>query len=147
MAEKPFLSAAFLCERVLRETDEVLTAVRIVDTFYVTIPKNLPPDTKPTIQTTVLLSFVKAWGQGEAKHRGTIIVHAPSGKELGDKPPFELDILFKEDEVAKCNLIIAVALGIEEFGGYWIDVFVDDDNLVTRIPFKVLEREEPKTAH
>lgn len=37
---KPYLSAAFFCERVMEEKDGVLSAIRLVDTF--TAHTNLP---------------------------------------------------------------------------------------------------------
>ena len=144
MAEKPFLSAAFLCEKVLRETDEVLTAVRIVDTFYVTVPKTLPPGMKPSIQTTLLLSFTKTLETGAQKHRAKIRVYNPSGSPVGEEP-LEVDMIFKDEAIAKCNLVINLGLGIEGFGRYRIDVFVDDDKPVTHIPFMLLERPESAT--
>lgn len=143
MAEKPYLSAAFLCERVLLEKDEVLTAVRIVDTFYVSVPKNLPPDAKPTIQLTVLLSFKKVIGDQLEKHQATLHMYGPSG-EMSEPPP-SLDFYFKADEVSGSNLILNLGLPVKEFGTHRIDVLVDGDH-VTTIPFRLLERPEEKPA-
>ena len=142
MADKPFLSAAFLCEKVLRETDDVLTAVRIVDTFYVSVPKDLPVEIKPTIQMTVFLSFVRVSATNAGKHQALIRVYKPSGAPLGEDGPLKLDLVFREEGVAKCNLIISLGLGIQEFGQHRIDVSLDD-KLVTKIPFRLLERPEP----
>jgi|SRR5277367_2625982 len=140
MPEKPLLSAAFLCEKVLRETDEVLTAVRIVDTFYVTLPTNLPPGARPGIQTTLLLSFVKMSSTGGQKHHATLRVYKPSGALVAEEP-LKMDMVFKDDEISKCNLIIGLSVGVDEFGLYRIDVFVDDQ-LTAQVPFRLLERPE-----
>lgn len=78
MAEKPYLSAAFFCEKVLQEKDNVLSAVRTADTFYVSVPKDLPANTKPSIQATLLLSFKKALGGGAEKHQARIRFYTPS---------------------------------------------------------------------
>lgn len=143
MAEKPYLAAAFLCERVLLEKDEVLTAVRIVDTFHVSVPKNLPADAKPAIQITVLLGFKKAIGDQPEKHQAALRVQAPSG-EISERPP-TLDFYFKAEEVTGANLILTLNLPVREFGTYRIDVLVDDDH-VTTIPFRLLERPEETPA-
>lgn len=148
MAEKPLLAAAFLCEKVLFEKDEVITAVRIVDTFYVSLPKDLPAGAKPTIQVTVLLAFKKAVGDEAEKHQATLVVQAPSGKLPRQPPP--LDFYFKADEVAGANLIVNIGLPLNEFGIFEIEVLMDG-SWVTTIPFRVLERtqaeQKPTVIH
>jgi hypothetical protein len=142
MAERPFLSAAFLCEKVLRETDEVLSVVRIVDTFWLAaVPKGIPQDVKPAIQAAMLLSFTRASASGAETHRGQVIAYKPSGTTAKTEP-LDFEILFKDEDIAKCNLIVSLAIGIEEFGLHRIDVFLDGE-FMTKIPFKLLERVEP----
>jgi hypothetical protein len=146
MAERPLLAAAFLCEKVLLEKDEVVSAIRIVDTLFVSIPSNLPTDPKPVIQVTALVCFKKASPGVEAeKHQAGLRLHLPSGKE---QPPSTMDFTFKPDEVAGANLIVNMSLPAQEFGKYWLDVAVDGEPM-TRIPFRLLEKvETPKpTIH
>ena len=38
-ADGPFVAAAFICERVLREVDGVLSAMRIIDRVTIKAPK------------------------------------------------------------------------------------------------------------
>jgi len=147
MAEKPYLAAAFLCERVLQEKDDVLSVVRIVDTLYVSVPENLPPNENAAIQITLLLSFKKASpGIEVEKHQAVLRIHPPSGEPKD--PIGTTDFFFKQDELAGSNLIINMGLGIKEFGLFSLDVFVDGE-LMTRIPFRLLEKQEepPKTIH
>jgi hypothetical protein len=141
MPDKPLISAAFLCERILRETDQVLSAIRIVDTFYVTVPATLSSDVKPTLEATVFLSFSRASASGAEKHRGTFHLHKPSATGPGENP-FEFDIVFNDEPVARCNVIVSLASEIAEYGLYRIDVFVDGEPR-TSIPFRLLERVEP----
>ena len=147
MAERPFLSAAFLCEKVLQEKDEVLTAVRIVDMLFVSIPANMPSDAKPMIQATALVAFKKASPGTEAEmHQVALRVCTPSGRQL---PPLMADIVFKPvDQLSGFNLIGNLNIGVEEFGLFWLDVLLDNE-LMTRIPFRLLEKLEnpPKTIH
>jgi hypothetical protein len=146
MAERPFLAAAFLCERVLIEKDDVLTIVRIVDTLTVSIPANIPPGTKPVIQMTGLVSFKKAAPGVEAeRHTAELRVRLPSDK---DQPTSTMDFVFKPDDVAGANLIVNMQLAVEEFGLYRLAVLLDGE-LMTQIPFKLLEKpaDSPEMIH
>ncbi len=140
MAERPHLMAALLCERVLAEKDEVLSAIRIVDTFYVTVPKNRAPEIKPTVQITMLLGFKKRVSDQAEKHLLTLRSKAPSGST--EQQP-TIDLNFKADTVAGANLIANLQLGVKEFGVFQIEVMVDD-TIVTVVPFRLLERAEMK---
>jgi hypothetical protein len=146
MAERPLLAAAFLCERVLQEKDDVLTAIRIIDTLYVSIPPNLPPEAKPVIQITALLGFKKASPSSEIeKHQATVRLRSPLGKEI---PENSRDLFFQPGDIAGANLILNINMEVEEFGLFWLDVSVDGE-LVTRIPFRLLEKpaNPPETIH
>ena len=146
MAEKPYLAAAFLCERVLQEKDGVLSAIRIIDTYSVSIPKNLPEDAKATIQITALLAFKKASPGTEAeKHQITLQLFAPSGPQ----PPQSIDVFFNQQaELDGFNLITGMSVAVAEFGLFWLHVFIDGEP-ATRIPFRLLLKEEetPKMIH
>jgi hypothetical protein len=146
MADKPFLAAAFFCEKVLEQKDDVLTVVRIVDQFFVTIPLNMPEGVKPAVQLTGLLSFKKSSPGAEAEtHEVRMKLRFPSGK-VQPLPPRE--IIFKPDELSGCNMILNFGLGVEEFGLFWLEVSVDDDAVVTRMPFRLLEAVSPPgTTH
>jgi hypothetical protein len=143
MAEKPYLMAALLCERILQEKDEVLSAIRIADTFYVTVPKNLAPEVKPAIQLTMLLGFKKRIHTEAEKHFLTLRIKAPSGT-VTQQPTVDLN--FKADEVSGANLLATLQMGVSEFGVFQIEVAVDDE-VVTVVPFRLLERPaEPAPA-
>lgn len=146
MAEKPFLAAAFLCEKILQEKDETLTAVRIIDTVFVSIPPGLPTGAKPVIQLTALLSFKKATkGVDTEPHQAVLLVHTPSGREL---PPYVVNFFFKPEEFVGHNLIVNITLALEEFGVFGIDVSVDGEP-ITRMPFRLLEKaaNSPELIH
>jgi hypothetical protein len=144
MAEKPYLAAAFLCEKVLNEKDDVLTAVRIVDTFHVSIPPNLPQDTKPAIQMMGLLSFKKASSGTDAeKHEVRLKLCSPSGKAQA-LPTHEFH--FKPEELSGYNMILTFNLGVAEFGLFWLEVSVDGDEVSTRMPFRLLQAVSPQVT-
>jgi hypothetical protein len=133
---RPYLSAAFVCEKVLQEKDEVVSAIRIVDTLFVSLPKNLPADANPAIPVTVLLGFKKATpGTQPEKHRVTLRLNTPSST----LEPQTADLVFPEGEPAGANLIVNLTVPVKEFGLFGLDVLVDDE-LVTRVPFRLQER-------
>jgi len=143
MANTPHVAAAFLCERILHEKDEVLSAIRIVDRYFYRTPTDLPPNVKPHIGINALISFKRAGdGTGPEKHQGVLVLTAPSGKELTapDRPKFDFE--FSEGQATGANLIVSLNVQASEFGLFWIDVLVDGER-VTRIPFTLVEQSEP----
>jgi hypothetical protein len=140
---KPYLSAAFLCEKVLQEKDGVLSVVRVVDIFYVTIPPEMPAGMKPVTEITGLLSFKRySSGTEPEKHQLQLLLHSPSGRE--QKLPSELEIIFKAEDMAGANVILNVRLVVEEFGLFWLDVLIDEE-FAARVPFRLLEKPAPPT--
>jgi hypothetical protein len=137
------LAAALLCERVLLEKDDVASVIRLVDTFYVTIPKELPAGATPAIPLTLLLSFKRSDEPDMNTHQVKLKIQPPQGP-IQDLP-MAMDFGFKPGEVASSNLIITIQFGAKEFGRFRLDVFVDGEGPIAEIPFMLLERTEPKT--
>jgi hypothetical protein len=137
------LGAAVLCERVLLEKDDVLSAIRLIDTFYVHVPKQLPEGANPVIQLTVLLSFKRGDESDIAMHQVKLKIQGPTGpvRDL----PVTIDFFFKPGEIASSNLVLNIGLGIKEFGRFRLDVFVDGEGPIAEIPFMLLEQTEQKT--
>jgi len=129
----PFLQAALLCERALREKDNVLSIIRIVDRWHVRTPPRAPEDTLPAFAFPV--TGVIAFKSGNFKGKKTLVLmmNAPDGtsSELGGVP-----VLFEGDERG-VNVIMNLNIQAQIEGLYWIDVLLDDD-LQTRIPFRVI---------
>jgi hypothetical protein len=65
ITDGPYLTAAFLCEKVLREADGVLSAVRIVDRWNINGPtETLTP---AVIQASLVLMFKSGIYRGSAQ--------------------------------------------------------------------------------
>lgn len=137
------LAAAVLCERVLAEKDDVLSVIRLVDMFYVQVPKELPEGAQPVVPLTVLLSFKRGDEPDTNKHQAKLKIQGPKGP-IQDLPG-AMDFVFKPGEVASANLIITIQLGVKDFGRFRLDVFVDEKGPIAEIPFMLLERPEQKT--
>jgi len=143
VAEKPRLAAAILCERVLIEKDEVLSLVRLIDTFYVHVPKQLPENANPVVQLTALLAFKRGDESDTSTHQAKLKIQGPTGpvRDL----PVMMDFFFKPGEISSANLVLNITLGVKEFGRFRLDVFVDEEGPVAQISFMLLEQTELKT--
>jgi hypothetical protein len=59
------------------------------------------------------------------------------------RPAWSQEITFKPDELAGFNMILNLTLGVEEYGIFWLEVSVDDDEVMTQIPFRLLKAPTP----
>lgn len=131
----PFLTAAFVCERVLQEQDGAVSAIRIIDRVFFILGEDGQP-INPQHPITFLISF-KA---GQARGRFTVTVRReqPSGEE---GPVFEAPVFF-EGEDRGVNLIVNAAFAPDQEGLYWYDVLFEG-NRVTRIPLRAIYQPLP----
>ncbi len=136
---RPYITAALLCERVLREKDESLTLVRIADRIQYQIKgRGLPEGIKPLVSIQGLVS-VKS-GPVTGDHKISIIAEKPNG-DRKEAVVFPVKFLGKDQGQ---NLILNMNVGVDQDGLYWFDVMFDDE-LLTRIPLMIipLQEEEP----
>src|SRR4051794_17210696 len=107
MAEpRPYVGAAFVCDRVLRETDGVQSAIRIVDKFTVTTKSDLPSDTEHGLQMTAFVNLKS--GDVRGAHALRLRLCYPSGKTK-DLPTLTEDYLGGEHGV---SYTFQVVLGV-----------------------------------
>jgi hypothetical protein len=131
-----YLHFAVICERVLRETDEVLSFIRVVDQITVSVvtsaglglPLNLP--FAPSAPLTFAVGFKSAGYVGPVPVR--IRVETPSGAAL---PEFETTPSIAA-ETDGLNLIFPIQLPVQDEGIYWFAVEVSGD-VLTRVPLRV----------
>lgn len=139
----PFLSSALICERVLREADGTLSAIRIVDQITATIrPEGISPSEEaqltPTLFTPTLFMLVTFRAHPEhGRHRIEILGRSPAGKvtQLGAQ-----DLEFGGPDVmtqGSANLIVGLNLSLRETGIYWFDLYLDD-LFATSVPLRLV---------
>lgn len=129
----PYLSIAAICERVLREKDEVISLVRVFDRWNVQGQFSRMP---VTLVPFTLVITVKAVG-----FRGSLRISvkpkSPSGKQL---PHFETSAdLSGEEEDKGATVLAQLMFTAEEAGIYWFEVLFDD-KMVTKLPLNVTYR-------
>ena len=136
--EGPFV-AALICERVLVETDGVVTPMRIIDQVNLERPPStLPPNTAliPVPFQGALLILLKG-GRPGAKHEIAVVAHGPSGNRQ-QVATQTVDLTPKlEGGVAAANLIVQMRLGLQSEGTYWFEVLLDGRR-ATASPLRVV---------
>lgn len=133
---KPFVAAALVCEKVLVEKDGVLSAIRIVDSFKVNIPERLPPNTRPGLPLTVLITLKS--GDVRGRSQLSAKVRHPDGKVIAVQEPWP--ILLNGDEHG-VSLNISFGLPADKLGLYWFEVYWNGEHL-TSIPIKLVAEPE-----
>lgn len=133
----PHLAAAFLCEKILIERDNVPTFVRVVDRFSVPVfSGKLPPGVQlpqQILQCTLVVSL-KAGDLGAGKQTIRIKLQKPDGSYL---PENVSQVFFNGGEDNGTLLALPIALGAPDEGLHWFDVYWEQQ-LLTRIPMRVL---------
>jgi len=136
----PYVQAAFACEKVLEETDHTFSVIRIVDTYWLSKRQPneaIPAEASPAIGLTIFLSLKS--GDVQGKHSITFQAFSPSARFL-KAHSLELDFL---GGVNGATAQLNITLVVEELGLYWCDVlWAADSFLLTRIPLRVLSREQ-----
>ena len=133
----PFVAAAFVCERVLEEKDKVLSAIRIVDTYYLAqLVPGSATNAAPVVQLTVLAS-VKS-GDVTGEHEITIALRTPSG--AGNKQIGQWRVLLNGGEQG-ANVVMNFAMQTSELGLFWFDLLFAG-KLLTSIPLKLAKLTE-----
>lgn len=135
----PWVAVACICEKVLREEDGVLSAIRIVDKFQVQA-QGIPSGAVPAIPLTALISLKSGDVEGQSEISLRLITPSGAIREVPQRYPILL--LGKEHGA---NLIVNMLLPAKEFGHYELKVIWNDTEL-TSIPFRLVGPDESMDA-
>ena len=131
----PYLTAVFFCEKVLRESDGILSFIRAVDKWTI----NSPGDTMPP--TIIPISVVVMMKSGV--HRGsgviTLTPTTPSGEIM---PPIPIPVQFEGDNDRSLAGFGTIGFPVKEPGPYWFEVALDGQYL-TRTAIRVAHMRIP----
>jgi hypothetical protein len=139
-SEGPFLSAGFLCEKILEEKDGTKSAIRIIDRITLSgmfppgTPNQITPSQMPAfpIQPVLFLRFKSGLARGPMPLE--VSLFKPSGDSMGQ--PISLGLNFEGEEDRGQDIVINLNMMIESPGLYWIDVRLNN-LMVTRIYFRI----------
>lgn len=131
----PYVSAAFVCEKILVERDDVPTAIRIIDMVGIRAHGRDAPDTLPAgrLPRHVLFLMLRN-GRTRGSHDVAVRIELPSGERRDAQAN---RVHFAGDEQAATTFIVDLNLDVDQEGLYWFDVLFDGHRL-TRVPLKVV---------
>ncbi|MBN2319866.1 MAG: hypothetical protein JXR49_12340 [Acidobacteria bacterium] len=132
--EGPYLSAAFLCERVLEEKDGVKSAMRIVDRIISQVHGKEAPEKMPKLNAPLSLFLSLKTGKKPGKHEIKIGFTRPDGSNA---PEQIFRINLEPPDGKGTDMILNLNLGLEQEGTYWFSVYVDE-LLLTKIPLTLV---------
>jgi hypothetical protein len=133
---EPYLKLGVICEHALQEKDNVLSIIRIVDRFTITISGEEPPDEMP--EGVNIMTIVMCWTGGLGTHEASFRIQSPSG-DIQPSPQtwsFNLDALNRSH-----NIIVKIPVRIKRPGIYWIQYLLNDE-VKSRIPFQVIYQKQ-----
>jgi hypothetical protein len=130
---KPFVQIACVCEKVLIEPDNVPSLIRVVDTYLLNMPPELPTDLKVGMELTAFISLKSGDVIGESEIGLRLVTPDEAETALRMWP-----VEFGGGEHG-VNLKIGFGLEKPQFGLYWFDVLWKDE-VLTRIPFRLKPR-------
>jgi hypothetical protein len=131
-----YLNFAVICERVLREADDVLSFIRIIDQVDVMVVTPPGADVPQELPRASSVPLTLAVGLKSADYAGPVAVklwvEAPTGVRL---PEFQTtqQIALADRGV---NLIFPMQLPVQDEGTYWFVVEVSGD-VLTRVPLRI----------
>jgi len=137
---EPYLKLGTICERVLDEKDGVLSLIRIVDRFTITVTGKEPPDQLPRVLR--LLTIIMSWVGGLGSHEAAFNIISPGGETQRSPQSwsFTLDAISRGH-----NIIITLPVSMPKEGVYWIE-FILNDQVKSRIPFQVIYKRQQLRA-
>jgi hypothetical protein len=150
---KPFVAAAFICEKVLQEKDEVFSAIRIVDTFTMRV-EGQPLPAQPSAETgnlgliagslldLTLLVILKG-GDVKGEYKIDIVAHPPDGAQPASLPG-EWLVAFDGGESGSTLVVRFAMPTAAPVGLYWFDVIWQGETL-TRVPLRLAKGESAET--
>ncbi|TMQ63842.1 MAG: hypothetical protein E6K79_09400 [Candidatus Eisenbacteria bacterium] len=130
----PYLGMAVFCERTLEEKDGVMSIIRVIDRLTISVRGPEVPDSMPPGQVSLTAIVLLKAGRAKGRHKITIRPEKPSGDFL---PPADTPVLL-EGEDRGVNLVVQTSIQVDQEGLYWFSVILDDDQLLTRIPLRIV---------
>lgn len=131
-----YLNFAVICEKVLSETDGVLSFIRVIDQLTVSVRPLPGIDALPALPSALPVALTFAIGFKSAGYTGpvpiTLRVETPTGTRLP-----ELETTSQVTEANRgINLVFPMQLPVQDEGLYWFVVEVMGSEL-TRVPLRI----------
>ncbi|MCL5256288.1 MAG: hypothetical protein M1319_00630 [Chloroflexi bacterium] len=130
----PWVQAALICEKVLKEDDGTLSAIRIVDKLTLHAQGPDVPETMPKFPLQFVLLIMLKSGSAKGREKLVLRPRDPSGLA---KPDYEFWVEF-EGEERGVNRMVNFTIEAPEEGLYWLELFIgDEQRVLTKVPLRV----------
>nr|WP_281720752.1 hypothetical protein [Nitrosomonas nitrosa] len=136
----PYLNAALICEKALKEQDGVLSAIRIVDRITHMAPSEVMVPF--TYRFNLLLNFKS--GQALGPYQISIQPIKPGSKEK--LPAASYPVNFESPEDRGVQICAEMQIQFDVPGVWWFDIYLtggDRVRRVSRIPFRIIYLPHP----
>jgi len=133
-AQGPYLSAAFLCEKVLTETDSVKSAIRILDRVILTATGPTPPEQMEPFDYSLALFLKFKSGRARGPMHLEVRLERP---DRTSPTPISQTIYFEGEDDRGIDIIGGVNIKIDSPGLHWFDVYLEGVR-ITRIPLRIV---------
>lgn len=136
--ERPLVTFACVCEKVLQEKDGIVSLIRVADTFHLSqlpLTHPVPPGAKlPPPRFELTVAFGLKAGPVRGRHQVGLAYYKPSGEkqDVEDNWPVVFD-----DDYSGANYILRFFLTDVQPGDHRFEVLFDRARL-TSITFRVL---------
>ena len=130
----PYLQAAFICEKILNEKDNVKTAVRMVDRLTVMVSGPGVPEQMPTYENELQLFLKLKPGNKSGRHRIALRLIDPNGKA---RNTLEQSVTLDPSPNQGIEYSINLKLKLDSEGVYWFELYFDDF-LWTKVPLELI---------
>lgn len=140
----PHVSAAFLCEKVLNEKDNVPSFIRVAErytVFFVPEGTPLPPGFQPPPKAIqfMLVVMIKSGDLGIGRFNMRIALLRPNGEEIQSQV---FPVFFNGGEDNGVAIVAPMGLPNPDEGLHWFEVYFEESRL-TRIPLRVMYQPLP----
>lgn len=131
----PYISAAFFCERVLREQDGVLSFIRVVDRWNLVGPTaNMMPQ---VIQANLVVLFKAGIFRGQIQL--TITPISPGNQPM---QAITFPVMFEDTDERGSGVALPLGFPVQESGTYWFKVETStpdapQSQVATAIPMRI----------
>jgi hypothetical protein len=133
-------ASLFICEKALFEEDRVVSAIRLVDIFYVNErPAHLPEKIQPAVEAVAIL-MVKCKPEDPKEFEISTKLITPDGTEHEVGKKHRVNTASKVSGVpGGMTVRIHLSVAISGYGTYYLCALLDGEE-VSRVPFSILLR-------
>ena len=136
----PYIAVACFAEKVLRETDNIHSLIRIIDRIKIAITTQGEMKNLPKIQQPLMLYISIKCGGERGSHNLEIVPIKPGGERLPSKSH---PVHFEGPEYKGVNIIVKMVIEINSEGTWWFEVF-HRKQLLTKVPLDVIFQVQTK---